>query len=611
MSTGHPARRPWRGDTVWDLLLPFSGGVGAGVLVMVFAQGDLVSFVAGFTLAAVHAVLLVRLLVRGVRSEDVELQRHLSTPLALTISLVVSARLLPAYVYSLALFWVVFAALFNFLRFRSERLNAFLIVYLGVATLVGFMVHPVPRFAAASLAFLSFATAYVLAYQRRVLHTLAADLSLTEARARHAATSDPATGLPNRSAFLTFLAEPSVPPGQAVLVAAFDVEDIAVVRSRLDGADAAILATAADRLLAEAGGWSADVRLIGISGGDRLLLVEPAVGDPTTRVLRLVDRLAAPFGPRTPPVQAHITSGYVLGERGVDAAGLVLAAEEALAEARADGGARARAFDPARRELRVRANTLGADLSRGLAAGELRLHYQLQVDRRGRAVAAEGLMRWHHPRRGLVPPAEFILALETSGLIGRAGAGALGEAVALSRELRAAGFPTWRTAVNLSPHQLLDPDLPGQVERLLVTTGLDGSGLEIELTEGVLLQSTTAAQERLQAIRRLGVECSVDDFGVGYSSLARLIELPLDAVKVDKCFVDRIGMSTEGEGLVRAILTMAVALGKRTVAEGVETREQFDFLVAAGCDQFQGYHFARPAPRDELLARLAHERAGG
>jgi EAL domain-containing protein (putative c-di-GMP-specific phosphodiesterase class I) len=243
---------------------------------------------------------------------------------------------------------------------------------------------------------------------------------------------------------------------------------------------------------------------------------------------------------------------------------------------------------------------------------QLVLHYQPEVDiETQRIVAVEALIRWQHPERGLIPPADFIPVAEESDLIVTLGEWVLREACHQLAEWRAAGTadPSLRVAVNVSARQLSSPKLPQAVAGALEAAELDPTALCLEITESSALHDTPLVRANLRAIKELGVSLALDDFGVGFSSLSQIRALPpVDVIKVDRSFTAGLGTSSSDAAVVTAVLSLARSLGLKTVAEGVETADQLGRLCDLGCDVAQGYYFARPQAPDavaELLRQAA------
>jgi EAL domain-containing protein (putative c-di-GMP-specific phosphodiesterase class I) len=252
---------------------------------------------------------------------------------------------------------------------------------------------------------------------------------------------------------------------------------------------------------------------------------------------------------------------------------------------------------------------LKAELARALEAEEFTVHYQPTVElATGRLAGVEALVRWQHPERGLVPPAEFIPIAEQTGLIVPLGRFVLREACAQAAAWArgcgagAAGAVPVGVSVNLSARQLDDPHLVADVRDALDAAGLPAPCLTLEITESALTHDAALAQARLEALGALGVRLAVDDFGTGYASLNHLQRFPIDVLKVDRSFVDRVARQEQDAALVRAVIALGQALRLRVVAEGIEQPDQRAALSALGCRYGQGYLYARPLPAAEAAA---------
>lgn len=253
--------------------------------------------------------------------------------------------------------------------------------------------------------------------------------------------------------------------------------------------------------------------------------------------------------------------------------------------------------------------SLEADLRHALARREFRLYYQPQVElAEGGIIGMEALIRWLHPRHGLISPADFVPLLENTGLIGPVGEWVLRQACADLIACHEAGFPELRVSVNVSAVQFGDKELLDKVRRALKEEGVPPAALELELTENIVMRDPRAAAEILQALRAVGVRIAVDDFGTGYSSLNYLKNFPLDVLKIDQTFVSDLMDDSSDAAIVEASILFAQKLGLETVAEGVETCEQLDFLRRHGCQMAQGYHLSRPVPFAELFDLLQERR---
>ena len=250
---------------------------------------------------------------------------------------------------------------------------------------------------------------------------------------------------------------------------------------------------------------------------------------------------------------------------------------------------------------------LQGDLHTAVFRDQIELHYQPQLDMRtGLPVGAEALMRWHHPVRGWVPPSEFIPTAEASGLIVRLGWWALREACTQAR-----WWPQdMRVAVNVSACQLEQPHLVRELKGLLASVALAPERLELEITESQRVADTACVRQTLRELRRLGVRISLDDFGTGQSSLDYLSRWPVDALKIDRSFVQRLDADSRARAVVHALVQVAQALGLRVTAEGIETQGQRRAMRALGCSDAQGFLFARALPPDHVAEFLRSGRAG-
>lgn len=248
-------------------------------------------------------------------------------------------------------------------------------------------------------------------------------------------------------------------------------------------------------------------------------------------------------------------------------------------------------------------------LRHALERQEFRLYYQPRVDvRAGRITGAEALLRWEHPELGLVLPSKFIPLLEDTGLIVPVGEWVLRTACAQNRAWRRAGYSLERVAVNISGLQFRHGRLESTIARVLAETGLDPRGLEIELTESLIMQDVQATTAAIARLKKMGVSVSVDDFGTGYSSLSYLKRFPIDTIKIDRLFIKELTTSAEDAAIAKALIDMAHSLKIRTVAEGVETEGQLGYLRRRRCDEVQGNYFSAPVPAEQFAKLLASRR---
>ncbi len=443
----------------------------------------------------------------------------------------------------------------------------------------------------------------VLLLARQVFTAL--DNAALAAEETRMAYSDPLTGLGNRALLAAEVAraQRAARGGGRLSLLLLDLDGFKAVNDSL-GHEAGdrLLIRLAQRLVATVGPDDVVARL----GGDEFaVLVEastPGAGLRTAR--RLLDALGAPveFSGRT--VRVTVSIG-VVEQVGGDPGDVLRDADVAMYAAKSAGKACVRQFEPAMRRAVVARAELEADLRHALDRGEFSLRFQPVVDLDTREVrGAEALVRWQHPRRGLLAPAAFVPLAEEIGLVGELDRWVLEEACRT-----AAGWQALRPGVTVSANVTADrfasTDLVGAVADALADTGLPPHCLTLELTETALVADAEATISRLTALGALGVQVAIDDFGTGYSSLAYLHRLPASILKIDKSFVEGLGTNAESTALVRVIMGLAETFGLRTVAEGVESESQRALLRALGCTTGQGYLFAPPLPPDELAALLA------
>lgn len=291
---------------------------------------------------------------------------------------------------------------------------------------------------------------------------------------------------------------------------------------------------------------------------------------------------------------------------------LLRQADSAMYKAKAAGRNTVRIFEPAAQDPLCAFTRLSDEIEGGLQAGEFVLWYQPQVDREGALHGAEALLRWQHPRCGLIPPSEFIAQAEHSGHIVDLGDWVLRRACTQLVEWAGTpGMENLRLSINVSVHQLRQQHFAERVLAIVADSGADPSCLMLEVTESVLDDDMSAITRGIEKMRAVGIKFSLDDFGIGYSSLARLRQLPLDEIKIDRAFVREIARNAEDAAIAVAILTLARTMKMQVVAEGVEEEAQLQFLLEHGCMFFQGYLFARPMPQTEFAEFVARTRRCG
>lgn len=344
-----------------------------------------------------------------------------------------------------------------------------------------------------------------------------------------------------------------------------------------------------------------DEDLVTRFGGDEFVVVLPRVAD------KLIEALALPFVVEGEEHHVGCSIGIsVFPDDAHTADAMLRSADSALFSAKAMGGGRYAFFDATMNRAAVDRICLEQDLRRALANDEFSVVYQPQIDlRSGRIDGAEARVRWQHPTRGFVPPLEFIALAETTGQIAQLGEYVMRSACRQFRAWDAAGVAPQRIAMNVSCLEITRTDIVARVEDVLRQTGLRPLHLELEITEGILLDDSGETLVKLQQLRQRGVRISVDDFGTGFFSLSYLRRLPVDVVKIDQIFVRELSHDQDSRAITKAILKVARSLGKSVVAEGVETREQRDLRAHWGCDMGQGYLWSRPlaAPAFEAFCR--------
>ncbi len=444
------------------------------------------------------------------------------------------------------------------------------------------------------------------------LAAIAIERKRYEARLAYQAQHDPLTDLPNRSLFLEFLQLALARTRRrhdTFAVLFLDLDRFKVVNDSL-GHDAG------DELLVALGRRLRGVVRPGDTvarfGGDEFtvlcddLPLSSARDYATDVAERLLQTIRRPFLLDGEEQFLSASIGIALAGPGTERPeGLLRDADAAMYRAKERGKDRWELFDELMRATaRERHETENA-LHRALERAELRVHYQPVVSLHDRScIGAEALVRWAHPDRGLLEPAQFIDLAEETGLIVPVGRWVIEEACRRSLEWRAEHGPGFVVSVNLSSRQLSNPDLAEHVRSALDETGADAAGLCFEITENVLMDDAEAAMGAITALKRLGVGLSIDDFGTGYSSLGYLKRFPVGAVKVDRSFIDGLGSDSEDSAIVAAVIGLGHALGLTVIAEGVETDRQLSELAALGCDAAQGYLFARPGPGADVAARI-------
>jgi diguanylate cyclase (GGDEF)-like protein len=432
-----------------------------------------------------------------------------------------------------------------------------------------------------------------------------------DARLGYMAQHDALTGLPNRLLFRNRLQEELIRSRRGASFALFclDLDGFKDVNDSFGHpVGDRLLQAVTDRLGEETRETDTVARL----GGDEFAIIQAGAEQPAAAIAlaeRLVARLAEPFDLDIHQATIGVSIGIaMLPGDGEDADTALKNADLALYRAKADGRGTFRLFEPAMDAAMQHRSALVRELRHGLETRQFELFYQPIMDKHAARIQSfEALIRWRHPERGLVLPAEFIPVTEEIGLIRPLGAWVLAKACADAMQ-----WPERiSVAVNLSSVQFINGHLLQDVRLALWASGLPPHRLELEVTETVLIQNSEATLALLNELKALGVSIALDDFGTGYSSLGYLRKFPFDRVKIDKSFIHDLSLSGDATAIVRSVTNLCRALGMATTAEGVETAQQFDGVQVNGCTDVQGYLFSRPVPAAEIPAlceKLQRER---
>lgn len=430
-------------------------------------------------------------------------------------------------------------------------------------------------------------------------------LGASEAQAQHLAFHDVLTGLPNRALVedrLTQALALATRHDQRVALLLIDLDRFKTINDTHGhhAGDELIIAVA-QRL-------SRIVRAsdtVGRIGGDEFIVVMPDVdniGQVHSLAQRIIDELSEPFTLFGSDVWSGASIGLALAPKdGVDRLELMRKADIALYEAKSGGRGTYRQFERAMDESVRTRQTIAADLRTALHTHQgLEVWYQPLMDIGGQQmVGIEALLRWHHPARGLIAPGEFIAIAEETGLIIPLGEWVLAEACVTQQR-----FPELLVAVNVSPVQFRSTGFVERVMAIVSQNGGDPKRLELEITEGVLIEDEREARAIIVELRDAGFRIALDDFGTGYSSLNYLSNFPVDKIKIDRSFTQSLGVAENSVAIVESVVKLGHAMGLMVTAEGVETPGQMSALADAGCNQLQGYLFSQAVPADQLAALM-------
>jgi diguanylate cyclase (GGDEF)-like protein len=450
----------------------------------------------------------------------------------------------------------------------------------------------------------------------KLLLELAGDISFAlevmekEAQLVYLAHHDVLTGLPNRALFEERLEQrvrAAHHDQKLFAVVMLDVERFRNINETLGRhVGDAVLRQLARRLQEAIG----ETEVLANVGADHFALATRRIDD-AAEIARIVEQVLAaavadPFDAGEKALHLAARAGIaVYPADGGDGEGLYRNAEAALREAKRTGQ-KYQFYAPQMNATVAQALHLENRMRGALQRGEFVLHYQPKVDLgTGAIVGLEALIRWQDPETGLVPPAQFIPLLEETGLIVQAGSWAMQEAARTAVAFRAKGLPAVRIAVNVSPIQLRQKGFVRSVEEAIGAAGGGAHGLDLEITESVIMHDIGENVRKLNELRAMGVELAIDDFGTGYSSLAYIGRLPVAVIKIDRAFIHKLDSRSENMPIVQTIISLTHELGRKVVAEGVETEDQAALLRKLRCDHYQGYLFSKPLPADGIERLLA------
>jgi len=437
-----------------------------------------------------------------------------------------------------------------------------------------------------------------------------------EQRMTHLVNHDALTNLPNRHLLQDRIGQVLLQTrrngGQGALLF-IDLDQFKVINDSMghDVGDS-LLKEVAQRLVSSLRSQDTVAR----QGGDEFIVLLPSVAhaqDAEILAQKLLDALKFPY--HLKGKQLHISASIgiaVFPGDGEDADTLLKHSDTAMYHAKDAGRNNYQFFAPQMNQLAMEKQALGTQLRYALEYNELLLHYQPVVDMAsGKLVGLEALLRWQHPKQGLMPPLEFISLAEETGMIVPIGEWVLRSACMQLKAWQDQGYAMPQLAINLSVKQLRQKTLVETIARILNETGVEARFVDLEITESIFIDDSAGMVGTLLALHSMGLNLSIDDFGTGYSSLSYLRRFPIDKLKIDKSFVHDITIDPDGAAIVAGIISMAQSLRIKVVAEGVETEAQRAMLAQQGCDQYQGYYFSKPLPASEIAAKLALSNEGG
>jgi diguanylate cyclase (GGDEF)-like protein/PAS domain S-box-containing protein len=434
------------------------------------------------------------------------------------------------------------------------------------------------------------------------------DRENSERRVHLLANTDHLTGLPNRAALERRLQHMmGQMPATTFALAFIDLDNFKMINDSLGhGAGDVLLKLVAERLVATAGPDGYVARL----GGDEFVLVHADWGTSEHRLREVCRAIQAPI--QVDGVELHVTcsaglSQYPRDGETIDA--LFSRADMAMYRAKDEGRNTVRRFLPEMAELAVSKLQRSEELRRAIAADQFVLHFQPQRHlASGMTTGVEALVRWLHPKDGLLAPSQFIGLAEETGLIAELGELVLWKACRQAKAWQDEGKAAIRMGVNVSAIQFESPHLPEMIAEVLAETKLSAQYLELEITESMVMRDNEGSIARMKELADLGISIALDDFGTGYSSLSNLKRFPISRLKIDRSFISDVTDDSDSAAITSAIIALARQMSLQTIAEGVETEAQVSFLRTAACDEAQGYHFGRPMPAHQFPHQLAHRR---
>jgi diguanylate cyclase (GGDEF)-like protein len=437
----------------------------------------------------------------------------------------------------------------------------------------------------------------------------------TEERVQRLANHDLLTGLANRNLFKdridTFLGQKK----RSQDMAAIHLVNLDNFRNL----NATLGIKMGDRILQETaevlGGCIRGTDTIARLGNDEFAIIQSNPNDAhgaATLAQKLIDTIGAGINVDGQTITMSASVGIsLLPDDGNDPNQLIRNADLALVEARTEGTGNYRFFVKDMNDEILKRRRIETDMALALERGEFVLHYQPKISLATDSVAGvEALIRWQHPAQGFMPPVDFIPVAEQTGQIVAIGAWVLQEACRQAKAWQEAGLAPVKVAVNLSAVQFGEQGLPELVQSCLDETGLDPKYLELEITESVIMDDVASTTEILNRLSGLGLSLSIDDFGTGYSSLSYLEQFPVDRIKIDKSFVDGIGLGAGSEAITKAVVTLGHSLGMEVTAEGVETEAQVAYLRSLDCDEIQGYYYFKPLPVEDFPGAVRRFQGG-